>query len=213
MLIFDLDGTLIDSRADLTAAVNAMRAANGLAAWPLEQVVPCIGNGMANLVDRTLADAPQIDRAESKTRLARHYALHPVDSTVLYPGVGETLQKLYAQGIPLAVVTNKPETLARRILELLGVMEYFAVLVGGDGPLPLKPAPDALNYCLERTGSAAEASWMVGDHYTDLEAGRRAGMRRAYALWGFGDPRAEEPERRLADFTEVATLNCREELS
>jgi len=205
MLIFDLDGTLIDSRADLTAAVNAMRRSYGLEPHPVARVTGWVGNGLGKLVERALSDASGIDRAEAQTRMQAAYAADPVAETRLYDGVRETLAALAVRGVPLAIATNKPEAVTRRILAALGVAEYFAVVVGG-GRLPLKPDPASLRYCLDEIGVPVESGWMIGDHYTDLEAARHAGMRRAWAAWGFGDPREEAYDRRLECFREVETL-------
>ncbi len=205
LLIFDLDGTLIDSRADLTLAVNRTRESFGLAALAQEKVVGFIGNGAKLLVERSLADAPEVPLAEALGRMKRFYAEDPTAHTVLYDGAADSLRTLTERGVMLAVVTNKPEEPTVTILKRLGVLEYFDQVIGG-GRMALKPDPEALLHCLAACRERAEESWMIGDHYTDLEAGRRAGMRRAFAAWGFGDPRDESYERRLETFPEVLTL-------
>ena len=191
LIVFDLDGTLIDSRRDLAGAVNYMRGSMGLEPLSAERVVSFVGNGVANLVRRAVADA-DVDFDEALRRMKRYYADHLVDSTCLYPGVSAGLKELKGAGITLAVLSNKPTAASRKILEQLGVAPLFAEIIGGDGSFPLKPEPDALRALQAKFGFELPSCWMFGDHYTDLEAARRAGFRRALARYGFGDPREEK---------------------
>ena len=201
LIIFDLDGTLIDSRRDLAGAVNFMRGSMGLEPLSTERVVSFVGNGIANLVRRAVADA-EIDFEEALRRMKRYYADHLVDSTCLYPGVSAGLTELRTAGIRLAVLSNKPTGASRRILDRLGVTERFDDIIGGDSDFPMKPEPDALLFLRQKYDAPAEACWVFGDHYTDLEAGRRAGFRRALARYGFGDPREEKPDFEVNSFDE-----------
>lgn len=189
-VIFDLDGTLIDSRRDLATAVNLTRADLGLAPLEVDRVVGFVGEGVRRLLSRALPECPE--RLEEALALNhRHYCAHLLDSTRLYPGVAAALTALRTRGIPLAVVTNKPRAFTDLILAGLGVAGQFQAVVGGGDCPRLKPDPEPLLLALAACGGSAGASWMVGDHFTDLEAGRRAGMKRCYCRFGFGDPGPE----------------------
>ncbi|WP_294434973.1 HAD family hydrolase [uncultured Victivallis sp.] len=201
LIVFDLDGTLIDSRHDLAGAVNYMRGSMGLEPLSAERVVSFVGNGIINLVRRSVADA-EVDFDEALRRMKRYYADHLVDTTCLYPGVSAGLKELKESGITLAVLSNKPTAASAKILDRLGVAGFFSDIIGGDGNYPLKPEPDALLALQAKYGFDASSCWMFGDHYTDLEAARRAGFRRALARYGFGDPREEKFDFEVDSFGE-----------
>lgn len=201
LIVFDLDGTLIDSRRDLAGAVNHMRGSMGLEPISTERIVTFVGNGVANLVRRSVADA-DVDFDEALRRMKRYYAEHLVETTSLYPGVASGLAELGRAGITLAVLSNKPTDASCRILKELGVGDRFAEIIGGDGDFPLKPEPDALLALMWKFDCRPEQCWMFGDHYTDLEAARRAGCRRALARYGFGDPKSETFDFEVGSFPE-----------
>lgn len=201
LIVFDLDGTLIDSRHDLAGAVNYMRGSMGLEPLSAERVVSFVGNGIINLVRRSVADA-EVDFDEALRRMKRYYADHLVDTTCLYPEVSAGLKELKEAGITLAILSNKPTDASRKILERLNVSQYLSEIIGGDSSYPLKPEPDALLALQAKYGFDAASCWMFGDHYTDLEAARRAGFRRALARYGFGDPREEKFDFEVDSFGE-----------
>ena len=205
LIVFDLDGTLIDSRLDLAGAVNQMRGSMGLEPLATERIVRFVGNGVGNLVRRAIADG-DVDFDEALRRMKSYYAEHLVETTALYPGVHAGLEELKNAGILLAVLSNKPGDASRTILEKLGVAGFFADIVGGDSDYPLKPEPDALNALRKKYSFDADGCWMVGDHYTDLEAGRRAEFRRIFVTYGFGEKREETPDYTAADFPEVVNI-------
>ncbi len=189
-VIFDLDGTLIDSRADLALAVNLTRADLGLAPLPQDQVVGYVGEGVRKLLARALPECPErLDQALAINQ--RHYQAHLLDRTCLYPGVRPALEALAGRGLRLMVVTNKPRDFTDRILEGLGIAPLLAAVVGGGDCPQLKPDPAPLYLALGRAGCSAQGSWIAGDHFTDLEAGRRAGLKRCYCRYGFGAPGSE----------------------
>ncbi len=190
-VIYDLDGTLIDSRGDLTAALNYMRDTYGLEPFTIETVTSFIGNGAHKLVKRAIA-GHDIDVAEALRRNKEFYAIHKTDKTTLYPGVADGLAQLHVAGIPQAVITNKHQEAVGEILQHLGVLQYFDHIIGGGGDFPLKPEADSLLHVVEQTGSQVADSWMVGDHYTDLLAGKRAGMKCCHTAYGFGDIKNEK---------------------
>ncbi|MDD3118097.1 MAG: HAD-IA family hydrolase, partial [Victivallales bacterium] len=204
-LIFDLDGTLVDSRADLCTGVNLMRREFGLPPLPPEQVGGYLGNGTVALCERSLAGTG-VDPVTALPLMKHYYSVHLLDQTRLYPGVAETLRRVDAAGWRLAVVSNKLETPCRDILDGLGVGALFPVICGGDSGFGLKPAPEPLFHVLETLQVAPEESYMVGDNYTDLAAGRAAGVGRIFAAYGFGAPHGETCDRQIQSFSELTTI-------
>jgi phosphoglycolate phosphatase len=194
-ILFDLDGTLVDSRADLATGVNLMRGDFGLRPLPMPQIVGYVGNGIRRLVERAVADAPDVRVSDGVESMRRHYLEHLLDETILYPGVLRGLETLAIAGIPMAVVTNKPEAPARRICDALGISLFVKAIVGGDTCPVLKPDPAPVHAALEVAGS-----WFVGDNYTDLRAGRAAGLSTCFCRYGYGDARGEEANLEVDSF-------------
>ena len=201
--VFDMDGTLIDSAADIGAAANRMRASFGLEPLDRESVIRMVGNGARVLVARATADAPGLDQDEAFRRYRHEYDTHLVDETRLYPGVPEGLETLKSAGFRLAVFTNKPYASTLFILKKLGIDAFFPSVVGADSGFPLKPAPDALYHILNEVGADAAGSWMVGDNWTDIDSGHAAGFRTAHCSWGYGAPDAVSPDAVCASFDAV----------
>lgn len=186
MILFDLDGTLVDSRADLTMAVNLTRADFGLGPLPLTTVTDYVGDGIRQLLQRALRDAAAgWDMEEAVRRMSAHYQAHLLDETHVYPGVAEVLPML-AKAWRLGVVTNKPQAQASAICEQLGIGGMLDAVVGGGRCPQLKPRPEPLQMALELAGASADGSWMVGDHRTDLGAAQAAGLRACFCAYGFG---------------------------
>jgi len=174
LLIFDLDGTLAETRQDLTTGINLMRAHYGLPSLDMEAVTGYIGDGVRKLVERSLEGA-DVDVDEALALDKKFYAEHMLDETALYPHVEEGLQTLSDNA--LAVLSNKPGDPTRIILKHLGVdHHFFRMLGGGDFP-NLKPAPDGILALMEESGIAPENTWMIGDHHTDLEVAHNAGVK------------------------------------
>ena len=205
LLVFDLDGTLIDSRRDLAGAVNYMRQSMNLEPLDQERIIRMVGNGINSLVRRAVADA-DVDFDTALKRMKRFYADHLLESTCLYEGVASGLAELQKSVPHLAVVTNKPAAATLKILEGLGVAKYFSDIIGGDDEFPLKPAPDALIALQKKYNASASGCWMIGDNYTDLEAGRRAGFRTIFMNNGMGQKKEETPEFEAADFAEFSAI-------
>ena len=202
VIIFDLDGTLIDSRKDLTKAINLTREYYKLPPLDLDTVCGFIGNGARKLVERSFKGTG-VDIDDALPRNKKYYMEHIADETVLYPGVREGLQELVGTGRKLAVITNKPDEAAKLLLEKLDVAKYFDEIMGGGCGHPLKPEPDALLYFAEKWNADVKESWMVGDHYTDLESGTRAGMKCCWASYGFGDPKGLTYDLDAKSFAEL----------
>ena len=204
-IMFDLDGTLIDSRADLATGVNLTRRDLGLPPLEAALIAGYVGEGVRTLLTRALPECP--GRLEEALELNhRHYCEHLLDETRLYPGVAPALAHLRDAGFRLAVVTNKPRPFTDLILEGLGVAPLLSAVVGGGDCPRLKPDPAPLRLALEQSQTTPEGSWMVGDHFTDLEAGRRAGLHTCFCRYGFGDPREETWALAVDGLLELATF-------
>jgi len=187
-LLFDLDGTLVDSRADLINSVNLMLAELGREPLPDARVINFIGEGARLLVERALSANqngeprnPDIDGALEIFR--RHYREHLLDHTRVYPEVEQTLNRL--DHIPKAVVTNKPYEFTMELLEGIGLSSYFEVVFGGDSLAERKPSPMMLVEAARRCGAQASDCLMVGDSRVDVEAGRAASMKTCGYIPGF----------------------------
>lgn len=194
VLIFDLDGTLIDSRADLAASGNHARGAVGLPPLPLSQVVSYVGDGVDKLIERLVPAAG--NRAAAKMAFEAHYHDHCCDATRPFDGLVEALDHLRSQGWLLAVATNKPDDFTYAILRGCGIADRFAAVRGGDGPR--KPDPGQLRSILLELGGDAAQSWMIGDHHTDIRAGRAAGCRVLFCGWGMGHADGEAVDATIA---------------
>ena len=207
-LLFDLDGTLIDSSADLAASGNALRATAGLPSLELATVAGFVGDGIESLVRRLLS-LPEGDVEEKVEWFRRHYHQHCLDKTRLYAGVDATLRVLAARGLKMAVVTNKPERISIRILDGLGIGPLFGAVIGGNSCGHKKPHPEPLFEACRRLNAAPAVAAMVGDSRVDIEAARNAGMPGIALSGGIGDNAlmlAAGPSHVLQSFDELATL-------
>lgn len=202
LLIFDLDGTLIDSVGDLTTAINRLRADFHLTPLPVSTVRRHIGDGVRKLVERCLQGHPtDLDAALATYR--RYYAHHMHDTTALFPGVADGLRQLHTAGCRLAVISNKQGDFCRALLDKLSVAELFCCVLGDGDTAHLKPDPEPLLEVMRRAGATPSETWMVGDHHTDLEAARRAGVRSLFVTYGLGETGAEKPDHTCSTFTAV----------
>lgn len=188
-VVLDLDGTLVDSRTDLAASANAGRAALGLARLPDSAITSFVGDGAARLIERATPEVASLPHAEAlrATALAAFradYDQRCTATTFPYSGIDQALQRLVGAGWRLGVATNKPLGPTRAILAATGLDRWIGFAHGGD--TIRKPDPAAIQAVLDPLGCSAAASWMVGDHHTDLIAGRAAGCRTVYCAWGFG---------------------------
>ena len=186
LLIFDLDGTLIDSRLDLANAVNATRAHFGAGPLPNEVVYTYVGNGAPVLIRRAMG--PEADDAQVSAALEfflDHYSRHALDDTSLYPGVLDSLKRLRESGARMAVLTNKPVRISRRIVEGLGIAGYLFQIYGGNSFEHKKPHPIGIDRLREEAGADAAETWMVGDSYVDIQTARNAGVNSCGVTYGF----------------------------
>ena len=202
-VLFDLDGTLIDSRRDLAGAVNSLLVEVGLEPLPERTVLDQVGRGARSLVRRSLDLADPEGRVGREEGLLRrflgHYLGRLLEATVPYPGVVAGLERLQAAGMPMAVVTNKPEAPARTILDGLDLARFFPVVLGGDSLPTRKPEPEMLQVAAHRLGVPLPRCWMIGDSDVDLDAARRAGVVGVWCSWGGIHPDAPRGAVRHAD--------------
>lgn len=207
-VIFDLDGTLIHSVPDLTVAVNKMLAEEGRHSLSEAEVGPMVGNGAAVLVRRAFdarGGLPGPDVAPYLARFVAHYEPNATVLTHLWDGVAETLERLKAAGLALAVCTNKPSGATRAILRELGIEHLFAVVVGGDDVPALKPDPGHVQAVLDRLGIAHGQAVYVGDSINDVLAAKGADVRCVVVSFGYTNipPRELGADLVIDHFTEL----------
>lgn len=202
LAIFDLDGTLVDSVDDLAASVNHALGAVGLPARTRDEIRSFVGNGARVLLERSIGDRPDL-LGPALAAWRAHYEEHLLDLTRPYPGIAEALA---GAGRPLAVLTNKPGPMARRILEGLGLARHFAAVLGG-GEAPPKPDPSGARALLERAGARAGDVVLVGDSPVDAETARNAGIAFVAVTWGL------VPRRELVRAGAVTLVDRAEQLA
>jgi phosphoglycolate phosphatase len=186
LLIFDLDGTLIDSRDDLAGAVNATRAEMRRGPLPHELIFSFVGNGAPVLIQRAMGpEATEEEVTAALEFFLAWYRDHAVDHTVLYPGVYEALRELNGAGVKLAVLTNKPVRISKRICDHLGIGPWMFRVCGGNSFPQKKPHPVGIETLRAEAGASAEETWMVGDSYVDVQTARNAGVPVCGVSWGF----------------------------
>lgn len=210
-IVFDLDGTLIDSRRDITTAINRMRHDLGLPPLTLDQVVTMVGEGARLLVERALGLDFSGRLDEAVNRFLNHYWDVCLDTTSPYPGIERMLETL-AGRYPLALLSNKGEALSRKILEGLGLSRHFRKIVGGDSLPTRKPDPAGLHLLAEHVGVPVGSLLLVGDTWIDAETAKAAGCPFALVEWGFPRPpkledlQADLRAAKAADLTEALTM-------
>ena len=186
LLIFDLDGTLIDSRLDLAAAVNAMRLDLGMSPLANERIYTYVGNGAPVLVRRALGEqAAEADLAKGLSFFMEYYGAHDLDFTTLYPGVRESLDRFREAQKRMAVLTNKPTGMTRDILKGLGVDRHFFQVYGGDSFEQKKPHPIGVETLMREAGVDGAHTMMVGDSAVDIATARNAGIACCGVTYGF----------------------------
>ncbi len=206
LLIFDLDGTLVNTLEDIAASVNHTLERLGRSPLPLETVGRCVGDGLTMLLERAL-DGRADRLAEAKALYIEHHRQNLVVSTSLYSGVRETLE--HFRSLPMAVITNKDREFSEPLLTRLGIMQYFKLIIGADAGLPLKPAPDSILKIINDCGVAKERAVIVGDGTTDIRAGKAAGITTCSVTYGFrseDELRAAGPDYMVHDFSELKKL-------
>ena len=185
-LIFDLDGTLVDSRVDLAAAINHVLEIFALPLLSVAQVSDYVGYGARVLVERALGPTHSHLVSRGFELFMEHYQAHLLDHTRAYTGVESLLAAAQAQGVVLSVLTNKPEAPSRAILSGLGLASLFTAIVGGDTLATKKPDPQGVVYLQRLTGIELAETLLIGDSRVDSETGRAAGVATCGVTWGFG---------------------------
>jgi phosphoglycolate phosphatase len=213
-VLFDLDGTLVDSVADLTVSANATLEHYGLAPLGESEVASYIGDGARRLLERCLgaADA-EVDLSDALRRFRSHYLEQCTELTRLYPGVASGLARLAPTA--MAIVTNKPEPMAERIAEALDLRRYLGAVIGARPKIPVKPDPALLSIAMSELGANGSAAlpphqtWMVGDSVNDIRAGKALGLSTIAVSWGF-TPREQleglDADHLVDSFDEIAEI-------
>lgn len=202
LVVFDLDGTLIDSAPDMHRAVNLMLADLGAAPLTLPDIRSMVGDGASALIARALAarHCVSADPAKALTEFLEHYEADPTNVTQTFPGVADTLGRLQAFGLTLAVCTNKPTRLTNMILERLDIGRFFTRVVAGDSMPFRKPDPRALMEVVDGFSTPKAATLMVGDSEVDAATAHAAGV--PFVLMTYGYHRGP-----IEDIASIATLD------
>lgn len=207
LLIFDLDGTLIDSKRDLANAVNATRVHMGRPEIDSEIAASWVGNGAPVLIRRAMGpDTPEPDIERALAYFLAYYREHMLDNTVLYPGVRDGLDRLRDAGVAMAVLTNKPVRFSRDLVAGLDVAAHFFQIYGGNSFDQKKPHPIGIDTLRQERGASADGTMMVGDSSVDILTARNAGVASCGVMWGLQpESLRKEPPDLLVDTMEQLT--------
>lgn len=207
LVIFDLDGTLVDTAPDIAGALGAALAAVGVASPATAVVKELVGDGGRVLIARALTLAGVDGNVDALlARFLAYYREHVSDRSVVYDGVKETLEVLASAGVAAAVVTNKPGDIARRLLADLGLGDHFRAVVGDGDGYPRKPDAAAANAVMALVGTRPDRTVVVGDGVPDVRMARAAGARAIAATWGYSATEklaAERPDAMARTMAEV----------
>ncbi len=185
LLIFDLDGTLIDSKRDLADSVNATRAWKQLPPLPDDIVSAYVGNGASMLIRRALPHLTDEEHAEAHKFFLQYYRDHMLDATTLYPGVREALDRLHSESVAMAILTNKPVKFSVHLIAGLNLGNHFFRIYGGNSFEEKKPHPVGIETLIEESGADRELTMMVGDSAVDVNTARNARVQACGVSWGF----------------------------
>lgn len=214
VIAFDLDGTLVNSAPGLASAIDSTLKEFGLPMAGVERVSTWIGNGVEILLQRALtwASAEAVDERQKNqalTRFNHYYSSSAIEGTTLYPTVKTTLKQLQEQGMPIAIVTNKPRVFVHPIITSLGINDYVSLIVGGDDVAHKKPDPAMILQVLSYFGLNKGELLLVGDSKNDIQAARRAGIACIGMKYGYnyGQPIADdEPDQVLNSLEQLLSL-------
>jgi len=207
VLIFDLDGTLVDSKKDLTASVNHVRHQFDLPVLTEEEIAGFIGNGAPTLICRALGPKANEPNIQAGLQMfLSYYRAHMLDRTTLYPGVRETLDRL--SHCKLAVLTNKPVHFSCSMLDGLGIYGHFAAVYGGNSFDHKKPDPVGVFQILSDTKGNRERTWMIGDSAVDVLTGRNAGIKTCGVTYGYATDTFKDypPDFLIDNFSDLEAL-------
>ena len=206
-VIFDLDGTLVDSETDLTLSVNLVRSQMGLEELPVKTISSFVGRGVVTLMERALGNSATAEDVQKAVGLfLAYYRLHMLDHTVPYAGVRETLDGL--RGWKMAVLTNKPVRFSRDMIAGLGLAGHFSFIYGGDSFERKKPDPMGVAKLMEDTGCSSAQTMIVGDSDTDVFTARNAGVLACGVTYGIGSHtlKAARPDFTVGDLRDLLPL-------
>ncbi len=204
-LVFDLDGTLVHSLEDIAGSANHTLGTLGLPQLSIETIQGYVGHGVRDLISSCLGNdnGNLIDKALDI--FTKHYSKNLITHTRLYPGVLESLEKLYPD-FRLFVLSNKREDFSRMIVKGLNMGHYFTEIFGGDSFKLKKPDPMAINYIIEHYRADPGLTIMIGDNYTDIETAERAKIRSIFFRSGMGKLTEAEPTVSVASFLEIPSV-------
>ena len=208
-IVFDLDGTLVDSLADLTASLNRLLRADGRRTLAIPETTRMVGDGIGKLVERALnatGGVPAGGLGDFVTRISADYEANAAVLTQPYPGVKEALAAFARAGHPLAVCTNKPVAASNVLLQAMGLAEFFGTVIGGDSLPVRKPDPATLQTAIARVGGTLDNALMVGDSEVDLATARAAGVPMVLVSYGYC-------RRPVAELDADATIDRFEDLA
>ncbi len=186
VVLFDLDGTLIDSEKDIAEAANFTRQHYGLARVPDSTIAQYVGNGVLVLLEKSLETRDKSKILEAYEVFKQHYRVHCADHTKTFRGTFELLDHLKHRGIRMGVVSNKPQEFTDSVLNQLGLMPYFGVAFGPEATVNRKPHPEPLLVAAEKLGASASETIMIGDSVVDILAAQAAPMRVGVLTHGYG---------------------------
>ena len=207
LILYDLDGTLVDTSRDITQAVNYMVAQLGGVPLSLDEVRRYVGRGMHELVASALKRDDPLLVDEAERLFATYYAEHLADSSALYPGAQDTLDFFHPR--PQAILTNKPNPFSRQLLTSLGVLEYFTDIVAGEDLYPRKPDPTGAQALMAAVGAQPHETLLIGDSPVDIETGRNAGIHTIVMTHGFvsaSELHAAQPDDVVDNFEALLAL-------
>lgn len=183
LIMFDLDGTLVDSSVDITNALNYATEPYGFEKLSVDKTISLVGEGLTRLVEKILGKDNAEIMSDVLERFLRHYSEHLTDFTRPYPGVSVTLQSI--SGYRKAVISNKREALSRRLLEELELSKYFDIILGSDSVGERKPSPKPILHILTALSLRSDEAVMVGDSNYDIDSGKAAGVRTVAVSYGY----------------------------
>jgi phosphoglycolate phosphatase len=202
LILFDLDGTLVNSIVDITNALNYAIEPHHLEKMTVEKTACMVGEGLTRLIEKMLGPERAELRSDVLDRFVHYYSEHLADFTRPYPGVRETLEAL--AGYRKAVISNKRESLSRRLLDELGLVPYFDIIFGSDSVEERKPSPRPILRILEMLGLQPKSAVIVGDSNYDIEAGQAAGIWTVAVTYGYRDASLlQEADVMIADIREL----------
>ncbi len=211
LIIFDLDGTLADTRADLANAVNLTRNHYGLHNLDWTEIVNYVGEGRTKLIERSFYDKPDVDIPEAIEKFTNFYNDNLTVETELYDGVYEGIKNLAETQYYLAVLSNKPGDMCREITDYFKLDKFLVTTMGGGDVSTTKPNPEGVFEVIKRAEAQGfkrngENVWMVGDHFTDLQVAQNADIKSIFCNYGFGNRKGLSSSFEVDKFSDIAEI-------